>query len=262
MKKIIPIIVIVLIAIISCDKIEGPYKEDVKVIAKDTVRKTVVMDFTGINCPNCTDGHRVIDTLVEKYGERIIPLAFHVPLLDHIDGYDFNLVSQAGTDFTNTYSFVGIPVGLINTMQDSLLAPLDWENKAVAYVNLDPSCFIKIENTYSNKNLNIIIETTLLKDISSTLNLVVYITETNITGPQNDNGTIVENYIHKHVVRGNVNTINGDEISLGAVKDEKITKTYNITIDNEWNENEVSVVAFIYNVDKEIIQAEEKHIIE
>ena len=54
----------------------------------------------------------------------------------------------------------------------------------------------------------------------------------------------------------------GEEIVSGLIAaGDTVHKTYTTTLDADWNENQMSIVAFVYDVNSnEILQAEEIHI--
>lgn len=69
------------------------------------------------------------------------------------------------------------------------------------------------------------------------------------------------NYVHRHVFRGAINGVQGfgEQVIAGnADAGFTVSKSYSYAIPAAWNENNCSIVAFVYNTaTKEIVQAEE-----
>ncbi|MDQ3192760.1 MAG: Omp28-related outer membrane protein, partial [Bacteroidota bacterium] len=119
------------------------------------------------------------------------------------------------------------------------------------------------------RSLKTIVKGKALNALSKKYNLVVYLVEDNIvdwqkdyskpSGPQQD----VENYIHGHVLRDNINGTWGEEVIASSLAaGDSISKTYNNYLLNPaWQANNCSVVAYIYDVDTyQVLQVEEAHI--
>ena len=58
------------------------------------------------------------------------------------------------------------------------------------------------------------------------------------------NGSVNNDYIHKHVFRASVNDKDGEPINV--VNEKSVSKTYNISLDNSWKPENMSVVAFVF----------------
>jgi len=99
--------------------------------------------------------------------------------------------------------------------------------------------------------------------------LQLCVVEDSIVGNQSNNdptvGTtpLIENYVHRHVLRATVNGINGELVSDGDVvmTGNTFTKTYEIAVDGVWKTQHLSVVAWVFRgSDFEVLQAEEVHV--
>jgi len=77
----ISVILLVIIIITSCDKVEGPYIEGNPysgIYDSDLpIRKILLEDFTGFGCVNCPRANEEIHKLQDRYGDHLIPIAVH-----------------------------------------------------------------------------------------------------------------------------------------------------------------------------------------
>jgi hypothetical protein len=260
----------------ACDKIEGPYYEEGNAVWNG--RKSLLLDFTGHTCGNCPDGHRTIESILETYVEAVIPIAIHCGWYSRLESnsqnepfyYDFRteIGFELGGDGITTGGDLGIqgqPTGIINIMTGNALKPhTAWATEVAKYISTFPQYSIEIANQYDVTD-SIITCNVCVESITSTLsdlNLVVYVVENNILQWQRDydaDPEDVENYIHNHVLRGGFNGTWGEHIGLNSSSE----KTYQLKIGDDWVPENCYVVAFIYNAEnKEVLQAEEAHIIE
>ncbi len=73
--------------------------------------------------------------------------------------------------------------------------------------------------------------------------LTVYVLEDSLKYRQLNNGAWVSNYIHNHVLRKVATAINGDDLKW--VSSSKYENSYEVALDDSWNRNQLSIVAFI-----------------
>lgn len=263
--------------IISCDKIDEPYTTESN--GDDTtttvlVRKVLLEDYTGHKCVNCPGAALIAHDLKDFYKDKIIIMSVHagyfaMPSSSGDYSYDFRTAVGSELDQYFGISNVGNPNGMVNRQEISgsqVINPNNWGTAIGDIVDLPPDASISIENTYddNSQKLSIDVETELLNEISGDYSLCVYILEDSIVAAQSNNdptvGTTPDilDYVHRHVLRGSVNDTWGENIDA-----EKSTKTLTYTLNSEWDADNCYILTFIYNNDtKEIIQAEEKKVVE
>lgn len=129
---------------------------------------------------------------------------------------------------------------------------------------------IGIEPTFSSDStFSVAISGEFITTLSKSYNLVVSILEDSIVAPQKfysgvqgrTTDVTEYNYVHRHVLRGNLNGIWGTPFAGG-----EFGNTYNInipkyTIDATWEKKNLSLVAYVYDTDtKEILHVSETHL--
>ena len=268
----------------SCDDVEGPYIEgtpfDCNYVSELPIRKILIEDFTGWNCPNCPSAAVIIESISERYPCHIIPIAVHAggfayysggPDFTTDIGYEIGGDGSAA-DATGFFNVIGQPVGVMNRIMweegEYKLERQVWEDNMVSLLeqNKFSTIGIEIENDFDagSRELNTTVKTTTFGEINHPMSLVVYILESHIIGKQKNGSETIENYEHNHVLRGGFNGTWGESIStsLSVSTDIEFENTYSMTLDTAWVPENCHVVAFISNTETlEVIQVEEHHVI-
>ena len=280
-KALIVLGVLAIFFIAACDVIEAPYLDTNKPVWNG--RKILLLDFTGHTCGNCPGAHRTIEELRENMSNAIVPIAVHcgyfsVVYTTNVNQpyhYDFrNPVSlELGGNGFSDYGYFGIqsqPIGVVNRLVPEALAAHDaWGAAAAEYFSLFPELLIEGTAAFNETDsmVNTQIEVSASMASTRNLHLAVFITESHILQWQTDytqNPSNVQNYEHNHVLRGSFNgtwgeAINSDNASIN--RNQEFSKSYSLKIANDWNSQNLSVVAFVYDSDtKEVLQAEEIHV--
>ncbi|MEN8224364.1 MAG: Omp28 family outer membrane lipoprotein [Bacteroidota bacterium] len=277
MKKIIYLLALTGLIIGGCDKIEEPFLEEAGGTGPEPVekvRKVILEEFTGHICVNCPEATKLARDLQTVFGEQLILLSLHAGdlALPTTAPYDADYRTEAGTAIFNYYAPVGVPTGLVNRTEyqgGTVLFKDSWEPAIQTLLDLPPDAFIEIETEYNdgNRNLDIHVHSEFLTDLTRSVNLSVLILESGMISPQkNDLASIGptpdwEDYEHKHVLRKSLNGSWGDFLADEPANGSIMTKDYSITLSNDWNEENVAVIALILDANTyEVIQAEEVHV--
>lgn len=261
------------IALISCDKIEPPYKQTGDVVAE---RKVLLEDYTGQRCVNCPTAARIAHDLKEVYGENLIVIGIHTGFfaIPFLPQFPLDLRTEAGEAWDATFkvSTAGHPKGLVNRLnKDGIyyLGPGEWGTAVADAISKKADATIDLEAKFTagNTKLSITASGSFLRRMEGEFNLQLCVVEDSIIGNQNNSdptvGTtpVIENYVHRHVLRATVNGINGEKIANGAVNGDTFSKTYEFAVDAGWKSQHLSVVAWVYRgSDFEVLQAEEVHV--
>lgn len=271
------IILIGLLSIIfafqSCNKIEEPYLiETGEIQAKKTI---LIEEFTGHQCPNCPRGAKAIDDIVSVYGDRVVIVAVHAnfngrPTTTFPADYRTEVGNTIDDKFKMEHS--GLPKCMVNRIgypeDKHKIQPEELAGKVSEVISEDPLMDIKVIGNYdeASRKTNFVVNITLLEEMQRKLNLSVFITESNIVSPQKNNEPDfgptpqIDDYVHNYVLRGSVNGAWGDIICIGNLNPAgtNFSRPYQYTLDPDWNENNCSLVAFVYDPDtSEVLQAAE-----
>ena len=269
--KILPIIFFAFI--FSCDKIDIPLKKQANTCGKDTIpiRKILVEDYTGHLCNNCPEAAEILHEIKNDYCDHIIPLAIHVssfanPIND--SPFSNNYKTDAGNELDEFYqvSNEGLPNGLVNRKKYNnsyIIGKGSWETAVNKLYSIPADVHIAINSSYNpvNKEITATISSKFLFNVNYAMNIGLYITEDSIVSPQLSKHGVINDYVHRHMLRKSITGAFGESFVSSALIDDVIEKTFTFTINEDWNINHLGFVAFISNTEtKEIIQAEYKHL--
>ena len=242
-----------------------------------TGRTVLVEEVTGVRCQNCPLGTQTLVALQQQYGkEKLVVVSIHAAGVFSVpypsSAYNFNTPEiQELANYIGPLE--GFPTASINrrllTNEPSIFINphTRWGGEVIQDLQKDPSLAVSIDNTFNPASRALGIKVGILPDqaLSGDYRLTVLITQDSIVDPQLNGVTLVQNYIHRHVVRDVVSAPSGDPINEPFQLGTPINKTYNITLPQGWEEGHCSVVAFVHRAgtpDKEVLQATEKYIIE
>jgi thiol-disulfide isomerase/thioredoxin len=277
MKKIfkINILLILLVVVYSCDKVDPPYIEEHSG-GGDTatyVKKVLVEDYTAHYCVNCPRAARALEDIISVYGEKVIPIAIHVGFLAQPGPapYDLDLRTPVGDDLDQEFgcSAGGLPVGMVSrTVYNGnvLVGDGDWPSAVSIILQQQPSIDISLSSSIdtTNKKLGIDITLKALEDFNTAdkvLKVCAYVTESHIIGAQKDQeatGGEVLDYEFNHVLRESFNGTWGERLSNDDIpQNNTINKSYNMNIDPAWDFHNLGAVVFVYDsLSQEVLQAE------
>lgn len=209
-------------------------------------RVVLLEDFTGQRCPNCPTATDVIEQLQETYGDALIAVGIHGgPLAFAGNARVVGLKTDTGDEYYNHWGLDHQPVGLIDRhgsadyqywardVKEELAkpAPLRLEGTAVLE---DNAISIRVNAKGTDGTTQGKLQVWLLEDGIKSLQLM-------------PDGSANQEYIHNHVFRTAVNGIWGEDISVG--EGETVERTMEQALDPNWNAEQLSIVAFVYNND-------------
>lgn len=272
-----------LLIVLSCDKIKvSKEKADVgNTDTSQTIRKVLIEDYTGHTCGNCPRAAETAETLKQLYGEKVIIMGVHVgtfakpcpsltcPPDAPANSYLSDFRTTTGNDYNSTFGndVAGLPNGMVNRKAVSgtnILQYPAWGSAVANIINNPPDAKIKITNTYNGgtRTLNTSIETKFLNQLSGSYKLIVLLTQDSIIDWQHDyqaNPENIPNYVHRHVLRGAVNSSWGDAIS--SVVGATVTKDFTYVLNPSWDDSHCYTLVFICDDStKEVIQVDEEKI--
>ncbi|MBN1338440.1 MAG: Omp28-related outer membrane protein [Bacteroidales bacterium] len=273
---------ILLTYLTACDKIEEPFVRTTGNGGNDTttfVRKVLLEDYTGHKCVNCPGAAVIARDMQEQHEGQVIIMSVHAGFFAQPSSsglYTTDFTTPEGDELDQFFgvSALGNPQGMVNRVGEGtarVLKPADWSAAFHEELEKPAEAVINIKNDFneSNGELHTTLEVTFIHLSQDLFRVCAYITEDSITAPQMNNdpaiGNVpcIEDYVHRHVLRGSLNNTWGDLITgQGVVADSVYTlEMSSFIIPSGWVAGHCSVVAFVYKQDnQEIIQAEEEHV--
>lgn len=253
----------------GCDIIEEPYiNSNIQPPdPEETVQKVLLEEFTGHQCPNCPAGAQIAKQLQTLYGDRFVIIAYHAGWFARtLSGFTTDYRTTIGTELDKIYNEEFYPAGLINREGNKLDRSL-WATAAAEIISREAKLSIQFSKEFNTTSRNLSV-TVNLKAIE-TLNEVkvcVFLTESGLVSPQKTSGDpeypdgTIPNYVHNNVFRASLNGTWGSSLFEGGAA---IGETQSITVsgvlNSNWNENNMQIVCFAYDVETgQIIQVESK----
>lgn len=247
----------------SCDNVD--VKDRYEITDIDISTKTLlIFDFTGNGCVNCPKGAAAIHSIQEAYNTpdtlRVIAVGLHPegggPNTRPIGNQD--LRCQEAQVMYEIYTPKGFPTAVFNgTVQSSSYS--GWFTEATAMLTYDPlkpetwrneskmNIVATTDYNASNRNLNVNYTIKITKDISDPLNVMVWIMENGIVGYQMDGGTLLEDYVHNHVLRASLNGPMGEKLPSTLIDGDVINGSAQLTLDEKWVASNCQIVVYVYN---------------
>lgn len=262
----------------SCDKIEGPYSKEIPI---DTTqgehqKRILLEDYTGHMCPNCPDAAVLAENLKNNFGGKLIVMAVHAGWFARTVGdFTANYKTEAGDEWDTYFgiSNAGNPNGMVNRKSypaEHILAPADWSQKIQDALNEPLLVDLSLSKTYNSTSRqgSVEVEVNFLQSLDQNLSLIVVLTESGIISRQSNNNPLtgptptIEDYEHNHMLRKGLNGPWGTSVAtVGVANPASVNRSFNFTLDEEFNAANCSIVAFIYDTDtKEVLQAAETDI--
>lgn len=280
----------------ACDYVKQPF-ENIVVSGPDTtdifsdndtipVQRILVEEFTGHTCGNCPEAAYILDSLKKNiYKSQMILVSIHAGFFAEPASsgtkYTIDYRTASGDTYFNDFNVQGTPKAMLNRNRTiinngnyAFTSPSQWNTVLNALKDSTPSAQILMSFLLdeSSRNLSTSVKVPILKNMSGSYALVLYLIEDDIISWQKiyPNKPVpgyatgdIEFYKHKHMLRANVNGTWGETIiTSNAAVGDTLTKNYaSFNINPNWNIDNCSVVAYLYNTTtKEIVQAREKKI--
>ena len=231
----------------------------------------LVEELTGVKCPNCPAGSARLESILTKYPKNVVVVGIHGRLLTEPlkeSAYDFrNPDSEALDEYLKPY--LGKPSAYINrtVFSDEYWGnPVigQWESIVEDELEKPQITELSIVKNYdpTTRVLEVDVTAFPLETVSGEYKLTIMLTESEIVDAQEDPMTIIEDYVHHHVLRDVITKFDGDAFANTLEESVLITKRYTYTIPEDdtgwWNDDHIEVVAFLTNTEgesEEVLQA-------
>ena len=216
------------------------------------VQNAFIEKYTGVRCKNCPTADEVLHTALEKYGDRLSVAAIHSGAFAQPYGNDEDLRCDAGNAWYEYFGISTQPAALVmraksGTAWDLFTPTANFDDKIDAVLNADATVGI-LTTTVKDDNGNYCadIAVAFARDVQEELTLTVLLMEDGLYTTQiTPTGDKVDNYEQNHVLRTTVTDPWGIDINAKGTAGEKRTVRLSIALDDHWNENNCTVVAFV-----------------
>ena len=242
-------------------------------------RRILVEEATGVQCPNCPAGTKILQKADSTYPGRVIVVAIHAgKLTDPMSDSKHLLYNN---DLLPLYSFFGAepnkPAAIFDRVPVNGSYFIDsrnmWPNLMEQRLAKPSPVNLSLTSSYNDETGEdtISVRVAYTQDVQANQSIGIYITENGIIDPQIDGLSIIEDYEHNHVLRQNVTPLNGTSfLDTLAVKEKgrvyertfiyKIPESAYTVEGKKWNLDNCKVVAFVFDNEsqsKEVSQVAE-----
>ena len=236
--------IFIVAALTACSHID----EDERLIYEKpapAARTVLLEDFTGQRCVNCPRGTEVIEKLQQELGdEAFIAVGIHGgPLGFKGTAKALGLATDIGDEYYNHWHLEYQPVGLVNRHGPENYT--DWTAAVKEELSKPAPLSLSANAHITDEKVNISISA-LGTDGITEGRLQVWLIEDGITAMQMmPDGSTNPDYVHNHVLRTPVNGTWGQDFSIREGETREFSMEQKL--DDAWNREKLSVVAFIYN---------------
>ena len=237
----------------SCDNIDEAHRY-IEEEAVEVARNVLLEEFTGQMCTNCPDGHRILQSLEEQYGENLIVVSIHAGNLSIPAPAGLKL--SEGDEYAKYWDIYAYPTAIV----DRTSGKLDYTQFADAVrkeIGKTTTLEMNLEVQLSDDKQNLEVFTTLVSPTPLNGTLQLWVVEDNITGVQIDNGKTIPDYVHNNVFRGCVNELWG--VATPLVENEVKYANYATPVNPDWNLDYIGVVGFYYDASG-VVQVEKVYL--
>ena len=238
--------------------------------------KNVLIEMeTGVSCPNCPQGHAVLDQLLQTYHSRVVAMAYHSNKLgaqdESIPGITIQVLScpDAQAVLDNFGDPGGRPSASIDRIPDNDLGPTtiyadysNWIQYTQTRLGVASPVNIKLSRVYepSSKTVTVSAELHYTSAQTDSQKLSIFLTEDSIVTAQEHGASHYDTfYVHNAIVRKALTNPNGDIMRINLTAGTVIRRLYTYQITNSiWRPSHMNIVAFVHkngNPPADVLQA-------
>ncbi len=285
MKKNLLFITVSAVVLFSCTEKIPLSTSSNAFVAKDTNymaavetpqdRLVLIEEATGVKCPNCPEGTKVLKDAEKTYPDRLVIVGEHGGnLTSPIAGKSKDTFQLKIVELLLNSYFGGDPSKPAAAFDRTVLqgggyftdSRTLWSTLIAGRITIKPPLNLTVSSVYdaSTDAYNITIRGAYTAAVSKKQNLTIMLTQDKIYDAQDSLIYEVEHYEHNHVLREIVSNMIGDPIltdltSIEAGRVFEKTLIYKIPAGKgKWKPENMNVVAFVHNSeqgDKEVQQA-------
>ena len=239
-------------------------------------RVVLLEEFTGKGCTNCPKGSREIDNLLVQYPNNLVVVSIHAGFFANPEFFPLGTYDLRCDQSAFLYEYLGpnfgYPAGVVDRAffgPDLQIGLQQWASAISSEIQDAPSIELEIERTYNPETRELTVSINGIgKEVESgDVRLSVMLTETGIVDAQDDleAGGIVDDYVHKHVLRDMLTQAAGETLFQDISVGKTFSRVYTTIVDSDWVAESMEIVAFISLVngsDFPVLQAASAHMME
>ncbi len=193
-------------------------------VSTDVQKKNVLLeDFTGYNCGNCPDGHKIAAKIKLSHPDRVFPVAVHAgwyAVPTGVDAPDFR--TAEGTEINDYFGVTSYPSGMTNRKPWDQIGQVQsrsyWLScsRQLCLENADVNVWVGSSYDKTTKKLTADVELYYTNGVdNNSSSLCISLLQDGILGPQ-AGGDMEDEYVHNHVLRAMLTPAWGDTISVSG----------------------------------------------
>lgn len=215
------------------------------------INRILLEDYTGMQCSNCPRAAAKAQTLLDSHGERLIVVSIHAgyfarPLGEH------DLRTAAGEAYNAYFKVSSNPQGIMNRTPyngSAFYSMYQWD-EVIKSIPLTAPVSLDLNVAYTPDKRTFSLDMEIKRYHPSPkedVDLVIWLVEDSISTKQIiEDGSLVDNYMQRHVLRDALNGIWGEPVSLPAQNGQSATiRKDGFVLAESFNDKNCSVVAFI-----------------
>ncbi|MDO8365567.1 MAG: Omp28-related outer membrane protein [Saprospiraceae bacterium] len=214
--------------------------------AQESAKKYLLIEhFTNSKCPPCASKNPVFYNLIgqAQYADDLHHISVH-PIFPYPECVFYQANTSENTAWTNLYPISGTPTIVLNGTTQNPATPILTEAKLQTFLGQTSPLYVQVSESGPNNARTVNVKAKALGEIpAGNYKIFVAIAE-KVVNQQTPNGETV----HRNVFRKMLTAVAGDAFtvpSTGALNE----YNFNYSIPNDWNANEVYVLAFVKEVD-------------
>lgn len=198
-----------------------------------TMQSALIEEFTGINCPNCPDGHRIATELMNLHPEEVHSIAIHAGYYADPGPGMPDFITDTGVAIHNHFDITGYPCGTISRQEfdgEFVINRGEWGSccrtvvNTVSPVNLWSECAYDADTRVLTVNVE-----GYLTDNMTDPRLNVFMLQSEILSYQ-AGGQLGMEYPHRHMLRDRLSGDDFGDLIAEKSKGEYFKRTYTYTV--------------------------------
>ncbi len=242
----------------SCDDIDE--KDRFIPVERPSVERVVlVMDFTGMRCINCPNAATTLHQSAEKYPGSVIIVGIHAAAASDftLPIGTLDLRAPISDVYYNYFKPAALPSASINGGKVLSGTELSmWTTTIDDEISKAAPADVALSSTFdeSTRELKVDYTVTFNEMHSAETSILLWLTESDINGPQMSANGFIPQYQHNHVLRASLNGDWGDVLGNNFSTEQSLSGTATLKLDSNWKAENCEVVGFIFNTSDRSVQ--------